>query len=566
MTIPASILKRVDRALFASEAEHDHDSFVADAVSSNLISETIKNPFELKTQLEIEQIIDSKGILIQSIKDKALPNLEDNQHDLIQKLFEQPFHISAGHYQGIVALNSLLNDINEFFKQRKLNRPKIEIIGGYVRWLALQNLLYCQKVLTLLGFQNADKAITQDFLNQLAFYPPDYDIRVHVSEASNEDINTLMGIVVGHMAQQIPNPDKSELKRLIYQSGLIKKRLFIDKHIQYGVISFGSCERGSSLELLFIKKLKRDFLFTHTTPKLSYENKQWRISTSGDFGGQALVDILTQQIHAISPETIDRSGWALYHSYMTKGYTCADSSLDSILFSNTTGEDEKLESSPSAPMVRAIESLHRCLHNHHSNRFLDYMALLINAYPSNKDMISDLWKKRVELTYSLVPEEKNHPLWILSETANELSLPFEFAYAFLQVAAVLKVSAAQQQKDHIRALLINHKKTLALRMSFQKNLHVILPCIPMEAFQGLMTHFPQKLEKNQQAKLQQLIESFFQWDFFENLNPLDWNPVEQVQKSFELLECKEWALRRIGYQLLMHSSKGMLELKILRQL
>ncbi len=505
---------------------------------------------DLQECLKVTGFIDEKGLLTHPFSDGAVFELEENHQHLFEELLGKPirFSVSCGciNYEGAIFIGGLLNHLREFCCQQEWPVPHIEIVGGYVRWVLLSSPGYCQKVLNAFGCNEAAAWITPEFLEEIRRYPPDYDIRILVPHIKEEDLSRLNDQVILYLASAMKTSDPAAMVYWIQNNGLRKKKVTCDRNNKYATITFGRCDLGSELELLFVKKLKRNSLFVNSEARVGYVNARWALYSTNNSLAQFLVDILTQNLHGRLPHEIDRNGWASLISYISKGYVIPEEALYKILLQKMEPGSEEFHSN--------IEhSLQQCLKNHHRNDSLEAVALAFNAAIALKSCQADVRMGEEIEPWKLVspfqlPLEITY-LGKLSSLLQEKLISYDCLIAIMETTGFLNYIGGKSNsripfRTKIRALP-NAKK---IQILLPGKRYVLLDWHPGESLENLARHFPKSLDSSGKEKLHQIILGLLEWRSGQNAAEeafIDWNDL--MNRNLSLLDHTEPLLRVLGY-------------------
>lgn len=404
---------------------------------------------------------------------------------IVIKARDNSFSIEITLFDLISYLNSRRNP--------KLQIKNIEIVGGMVFWLLKG---YLKKVFEEVGLKDLEGLLSEDLLKSWEVLPSDIDIRLFVPNVQEEkELRELNSIVEDFITLKFSqkNVPFNIRKNWVNQQAFSKFKTIFDAANHYSTIAFNDSLGGPSVDILFIKQLKRLSLFVQDALRLKinhlieglvkYNGSAENLITAIENGSFQCDEIIPESdvenglltliyriagiVNAYDPEGINEAGWALLMSALTKGKRCLDTELEPILI-------KKIGNS-------AIFWLDKTFKNHHQNNSLAAFALTFNGCNSLKkyEDVSALWKgmrHHFSNCENILVKEIDR---FISAGAN-----IEEISAFLQVKAFLQLCTSNSH-EYFQAQLVLHNQKPTIRINIEGH-YLLLPFDPENALQTII--------------------------------------------------------------------------------
>jgi hypothetical protein len=213
-------------------------------------------------------------LLLESYASPSLPSLETKSLDKLITLVTEVRKVcgNGGRFEVQFTLAELFNHLYRSGIQKgKKIIHSIELVGSAVPWL-LEN--YSIQALHHLGILEKDNTLAEELLRENFHSPSDLDFRVHIENASEQDILFYRQQIVEFLVQQIcpsSHKQKDSYRQLIQKTGFTKFPLPINnRENEYAAIGLHDEISGLGIDLLIIKKLFRLSLFTQDALRLPF--------------------------------------------------------------------------------------------------------------------------------------------------------------------------------------------------------------------------------------------------------------------------------------------------------
>lgn len=540
---------------------------------------------QLLAEGKFAQILNDDCLPIENTND-SLPYLEKNDLITLVSFLTDPITIQPIK-TPLPAFTFTIVELISYLEQKEKESGKIhhvKIVGSLVFYLLKDYFKRCA----------VSMGVSSQFMKALNQVPSDADIRLYVPNATEEDLLRLKDRVKDFLAfklhQQIKGGRFKQLKETIHKECLLNNFTQYGEGNFFSVISFGSI---FAWDLLFVKELKREYLFTQDSLHLDispllqalqgYESNgkllidaiknnkcTIKIAPEGKCGGkQAIIDRLAKIIRTEDPESINEDGPFLLSSAISKGKRLLQPTLEPILwktFSQSVIEGsskelaawiypkewgEWLEPFKKKDLIDRIKEalvqrVNKAIKNHFTHKPFGIFALTFNLCLSlNKyhpDWVAPLWN-------AISPQFRNleHPVVSCVCELMECRIPFEDISALLAAKAFLSLTAPQSLPAQMKLIMNNQSPAIQINI---KGGYLLLPFQPEKDFKQIdgkehLSKYP-CLFRTEQHYGQSVPSSISK-----NLSALniDWNELELIGER--LISSTQTRIKLFGIELIL---------------
>jgi hypothetical protein len=396
-----------------------------------------------------------------------------------------------------ITLEELNEHLKAFAKEKYGINLNPLLVGGYMRFILLNSLKYCQFTFSKLGSSKINSVITPELLERAKRKAPDVDFNYliplqnfspqetdNLYAFTNEVLNCFKSKIkkeqgiyatqqdvrscVSNFFVLLPPPKISNSRNLdrrvnqILPRGVSETVKKVKEDIaHFGLVSFPR-NHPFKIDVVFDKAPNNACTFQ----SIALDVHKMQFVTSSDECWQILIDMLGLILHIEEPDLCNHKSWPLAVSYYTRGYVCHDVEAFESLFIKTQNSKDGF-----------IECLKKCFFNHHTSNSSSAMALTFQAciFLRNKINPSILWKEMKAL-WKFLPLEKDNLFTLIDEEMSKSESSFEHLLFSLQVLGFLELFSSTHRLFEVDLKAQAKKPVLQFKIqSLTGALYFILP-------------------------------------------------------------------------------------------